>query len=572
MNATQLLAHFDRLAEAPNAVPRLRRFILDLAVRGKLVEQDAGDEPGLKLLHRIQIEKARPLKKGVTRKTADAAEVSEDSQLFVIPRSWVWTNLAGIADFSAGRTPSRHETVFWNSGDYPWVSIRDMRAGETLFNTSETVSETARLKVFGSEPVPAGTLIMSFKLTIGRISRLGIPAFHNEAIISIRPHLQLLDPYLFKVLPLFAQSGNSKDAIKGATLNRESLSNIPIALPPLAEQHRIVAKVDELMALCDQLEAAQQKREHHRDRLAAASLQRLNQPAADTTPESQREHARFHLHHLPSLTTRPEHIKAMRQAIFNLAVRGRLVSQVLSDEPAATVLSRITQARDLLYVKRQIPKPRELPKIKDLSIPFGIPEGWSWTMLGNLCYQVSDGPHFSPRYVSPAEGVPFLSARHVRLGGFDLADMKYVSRDDHEEFCRRIRPEKGDILYTKGGTTGIARVNDLDFEFSVWVHLAVLRVAKDFVAPRYIELALNSPLCYEQSQAYTQGISNFDLGLTRMIKIVMPLPPLAEQYRIVTKVDELMALCDQLEAQLTTTQTDSRRLLEAVLEAALVPV
>jgi type I restriction enzyme S subunit len=132
-----------------------------------------------------------------------------------------------------------------------------------------------------------------------------------------------------------------------------------------------------------------------------------------------------------------------------------------------------------------------------------------------------------------------------------------------------VRPEKGDVLYTKGGTTGIARVNDLDFEFSVWVHLAVLKVAKELINPHYIALALNSPLCYKQSQAYTQGISNFDLGLTRMIKILLPLPPAHEQSRIVSKVYELMALCNRLEARLGTAQTEANRLLESVLDHVL---
>jgi type I restriction enzyme S subunit len=149
--------------------------------------------------------------------------------------------------------------------------------------------------------------------------------------------------------------------------------------------------------------------------------------------------------------------------------------------------------------------------------------------------------------------------------------LKYVSRADHDDFCKRVRPQKGDIIYTKGGTTGIAKVNDLDFEFSVWVHLAVLRIEKEELNPRYVELALNSPHCYEQSQRYTRGISNFDLGLTRMIKITVPLPPLEEQRRIVAKVDELMALCDQLEARLSSGEDTRRRLLEALLAEALAP-
>jgi type I restriction enzyme S subunit len=147
--------------------------------------------------------------------------------------------------------------------------------------------------------------------------------------------------------------------------------------------------------------------------------------------------------------------------------------------------------------------------------------------------------------------------------------VKYVSQADHEEFSKKIRPERGDILYTKGGTTGIAKVNDLPFEFSVWVHVAVLRIDKTRLEPRYIELALNSPHCYAQSQNYTQGISNFDLGLTRLVKITVPLPPLAEQRRIVARVDELMALCDQLESALTARDEARSRLLDALIAEAL---
>jgi type I restriction enzyme S subunit len=158
---------------------------------------------------------------------------------------------------------------------------------------------------------------------------------------------------------------------------------------------------------------------------------------------------------------------------------------------------------------------------------------------------------------------------NIRPDGFDLSTVKYVSRLDHEEFCTRIRPEIGDILYTKGGTTGIAKVNDLDFEFSVWVHLAVLRIDRERLHPRYVEIALNSPLCYKQSQHYTQGISNFDLGLTRMIKITIPIPPLAEQHRIVAKVDELMALCDRLKAGLAESRAQQERLATTLIESAL---
>ena len=568
MNPAQLLIHFDRISEAPNAIPRLRRFIRDLAVRGKLVEQDPKDESASELLKRIHAEKVRLVKNASIRKQEPTPQVEIEDQPFDLPTNWQWVRFGAIADFSAGRTPSRHDFSFWNTGDYPWVSIADMRDGGVVVTTKETVSPKAKNQVFRSEPVPVGTLIMSFKLTIGKISRLGVPAFHNEAIISIHPHLPAMDDYFFEVLPQLSRQGDTKDAIKGATLNRDSIANILLPLPPLAEQQRIIAKVDELMALCDRLEASQAERESQRDRLAAASLNRLNN---GTDLDAFRDHAHFYFNHLPRLTMRPEHIQKLRQTILNLAVHGKLVPQDPNDESASELLKRIELTRGRLLAERKIPKPKDLPALEDIELPFSAPAGWEWTFLGKLCFQVSDGPHYSPQYVSPDSGVPFLSTRNVRADRFDLNDLKYVSKEDHERFCKRIRPEQGDILYTKGGTTGIARVNDLDFEFSVWVHLAVLRVAKEFLAPQYVALALNSALCYDQSQAYTQGISNFDLGLTRMIKIVIPFPPLAEQQHIVAKVDELMALCDRLEAQLTITQTESGRLLEAVLHEALAP-
>ena len=322
------------------------------------------------------------------------------------------------------------------------------------------------------------------------------------------------------------------------------------------------------MALCERLEAARAEREATRDRLTAASLVRLDAP--DPDPATFRVHAAFALENLAPLTARSDQIKALRQTILNLAVRGKLVEQDPTDEPASGLLEAINKTRKKLYAEKQIPKPKPLLSLDELDLPFDVPPGWTWSMLGQLCYQVADGPHFSPQYVPPGNGVPFLSTRNVRPDGFDLSSIKYVSRPDHEEFCKRIKPEPNDIIYTKGGTTGIAKVNDLDFEFSVWVHLAVLRIEKERLFPHYVELALNSPHCYAQSQEYTRGISNFDLGLTRMIKITVPLPPLAEQHRIVAKVDELMALCDRLEVSLDTADATRQRLLVGLLHEALV--
>ena len=223
-----------RLIRRPEHVAGLRRTILELAVRGRLVPQDPRDDRVSDL---------------------GAGDLVEGEQApWVIPEHWLWATLGTTADFSAGRTPSRNDPSYWNTGDYAWISIADMSDGQRVVTTKETVSEKAKSLVFASNPLPVGTMIMSFKLTIGKIATLGIPAFHNEAIVSIRPRVAEMAPYLFKVLPERARAGATRNAIKGATLNRKSLSNIHLPIPPLAEQHRIVAKVDELMAACDELD------------------------------------------------------------------------------------------------------------------------------------------------------------------------------------------------------------------------------------------------------------------------------------------------------------------------------
>lgn len=209
----------------------------------------------------------------------------------------------------------------------------------------------------------------------------------------------------------------------------------------------------------------------------------------------------------------------------------------------------------LLKEKRQTVISNAVTKGLDPTVPMKdsgvewlgeVPAHWSSIQIGRVCRKVSDGPHFSPNYVD--DGVMFLSARNIAVDGWHLDDAKFVSEEDYLEFCRRIVPEKGDVLYTKGGTTGIARVVDLDERFQVWVHVAVLKLDREQVDPHYMAFSLNSTGCYEQSQLHTRGATNQDLGLTRMIKIWFALPPREEQIRIceflslaLSKIDDLIA-------------------------------
>lgn len=165
-----------------------------------------------------------------------------------------------------------------------------------------------------------------------------------------------------------------------------------------------------------------------------------------------------------------------------------------------------------------------------------LPPGWRLSSVGAVTHAILDGPHVSPTYVEESEGVPFISVRNISAHGWDLTTAKYISRADFELFCRRVKPELGDVLLTKGGNTGVAREVDLQFDFHVWVHVAILKVNRRIMRPSFLEAVLNSRPGYEQSQLGTRGATNQDLVLGRIAKIKVPVPPIEEQDQIVHSI------------------------------------
>ena len=234
-----------------------KKAILQEAVQGKLVPQIATEGNAKDLLEEIKKEKAKLVKEGKIKRGKPLPKITEDEIPFDIPESWCWCRLGEIVNYKMGKTPPRAETEWWgNKEDTPWISIADMVADGHINKTKEFMSWKAIKEVFNNTVSKEGTLIMSFKLTVGRVSILDIDATHNEAIISIYPYIDsdyCTRNYLFNVLPLLSQNGETKDAIKGRTLNSTSLSNMLIPLPPLNEQKRIVAAIEKILPLCKKL-------------------------------------------------------------------------------------------------------------------------------------------------------------------------------------------------------------------------------------------------------------------------------------------------------------------------------
>ena len=307
------------------------------------------------------------------------------------------------------------------------------------------------------------------------------------------------------------------------------------------------------MALCDRLEAARAEREATRDRLAAASLARLNAP----DPETFHDDARFALDALPALTTRPDQIKQLRQTILNLAVRGKLVPQDPNNKPVKKV------ALDIVAKRRG--QMRE-----EIDEPFQVPRGWAWRAVDTLAHK-GQTVSMRRRLGSPMRQIPLVTAKNVRDGFMDYSQTDWVTRTTAQKAWARCRPAVGDLLLVcVGATTGRLTVLREPQDMVLVRSVALIRPNSEAEA-EYLERAIRSPVVQDQIWASVKAAAQPCLYINRIQSLLIPLPPLAEQRRIVAKVDTLMALCDRLEASLTATANTRSRLLDAVLAEALAP-
>ena len=565
MNPTQLLKHFDCISEVPDAVPRLRQFILELAVRGKLVEQDPNDEPAAELIKRIRAEKARLVKHGKIKESKPLAITDSDNGLYKIPKNWKWVQLGeSVNSHFGGGTPSKNNSTYWD-GDIFWASVKDVGKGKYIDDTIDRISQ-AGLTDSSSNLIPPGNLIVVTRMGLGKISINRVPIAINQDLRALSlSSLAAIDYYYI----FFKTHGFEGTGLTVKGIKVEELMNIAFPLPPLAEQHRIVAKVDELMALCDQLEAAKTDREQSRDRLVAASLQRLNQPADDE--ETFREDAHFTFNHLPRITTRLAHIKQLRQTILNLAVRGKLVEQDPKDEPAAELLKRIWAEKIIrLTPRHQIANGENTDIAKEIN--FASPQGWRFVRFVDYALDISTGPFGSALHQSDyiLDGVPLVNPSHM-VNDRIIPDRKVTISEDTANRLATYRMRVGDIVMARRGEVGRAAIVSMVEEGWLCGTGSFFVRFNDEIFRKYILLLLRSDSVRKYLSGEAVGTTMVNLNHGILKKMPLAIPPLAEQHRIVAKVDELMALCDQLEAQLTTTEADSRRLLEAVLHETLSP-
>ena len=550
-------------------VKKLRELILDLAVRGLLVPQDPNDEPASVLLEKIAAERTALVKSKEIRKQKVLGHVSAKEQFHPLPINWVAIRLNDVGDWGAGATPLRGRSELYG-GSIPWFKSGELNT-DYLFNSDETVTELALTESSLRLNNVGDVLVAMYGATIGKASILNIKATTNQAVCACRVYSGVSNTFLLTLLkayrPRFIKMG-----VGGAqpNISREKIIATPINLPPIAEQHRIVAKVDELMALCDTLEQQQEDSIQAHETLVEVLLEALSNAVDADAFQAAWERIS---EHFDALFTTDHSINKLKETILQLAVMGKLVPQDPNDEPASVLLEKIAAERERLVKEGKI-RGFKVIEHADENLTL-IPKSWSWCSLGNILSVMNSG--WSPACLEePSNSIDVwgvLKTTSVQKMSFLNFENKTLPANKEPKPQYEVRP--GDILITRAGPrnrVGIScLVKNTRPKLMISDKLIRFHLISDLISKNFISLCLNagpSAIHIEKSKS-GMADSQVNISQNQLKATPIPLPPSHEQHRIVAKVDELMALCDQLKSSLKQAQETQILLTDAVVENTL---
>lgn len=527
-------------------IEKLRSLILNLAVRGKLVPQVPEDEPASALLKRLLKKRPTYVDLGFIRRNS-VAESMNGAAPFSIPETWVWVRLDQIGAVVGGGTPSAsNHTNFTQPGDgIPWLTPADLGGYSEMFISRGARDLTEKGLADGSAKLmPEGTVLFTSRAPIGYVAIASNPISTNQGFKSIVPFDPACSRYIALAMRTFADEIDAK--APGTTFKEVSgkiVAAIPFPLPPLAEQKRIVAKVDELMALCDALEAGTREGMAAHEKLVRELLATLvNSTDADDLAANWSGIEA----HFDTLFTTEESIEALKRTIVDLAVRGKLVRQDTNDEPASRLLTRIGAARASLVSTGKMRRQPELPPLTADECLFSIPDNWVATRLQSVI-DVRDGTHDSPKDASGVDTYPLVTSKDFKDGKIIFETARRISAEDHNEIAQRSLVERDDILFSMiGGNIGNQVQVDTDEPFSIKNVALFKYYSKDLTDPSFVKLFTENLATRLQAEASGGAQPFVSLGYFR--KLFFALPPIAEQKRISRRVAELMEVTTALTA------------------------
>jgi type I restriction enzyme S subunit len=546
MNLETFFEKFDLFAAAPNAVAKMRELVRQLAVQGRLVEQDQ-DEPVGDLLARIENAKERLIKRREIKRVSVEPNPTGGDDYGPLPSGWLWTRLGIAFDVRDGT----HDTPKYTNEGFPLITSKNIYTGSLSFEGANLISEEDHRQIGERSRVDRGDILFA---TIGSIGNPVIVDTDREFSIknvALFKYYAANEPerrFLLQYLKLASEKMRAKAA--GGVQSFVSLSflrNYPFPLPPLVEQKRIVAKMDELMALCDWLEAQQKERETRHAALARASLARF-------TTRARRP---ISISYSTDLTTSPPPTSEKLSSPF--AIQGKLVPQDPKDEPAEILLCKIQKRCAELELVSGLWK-RESQFSLGNGADESKPYSWKQVRIGELCLSIvpqRDKPLSFSGHI-PWVTLPAFSENSLNLNL--SSNCAGLSVDEVERYRLRVVPA-GSVLMSCVGRFGLVALLDRDVVPNQQIH--GFYFPTEFLDGRFLCYSIMAQKSYLEAQSTTTTISY--LNKTKCESVPVGLPPLAEQRRIVAKVDELMALVDALQTQLTAARTTAERLMEAVV-------
>jgi type I restriction enzyme S subunit len=536
-----VLDNIDFISRSPGGVALLRKLVLELAVRGKLVSQDPKDEPASVLFERIQRDKIRLVKEGKIKTGKEIPEIVEKEKPFKLPSSWVWVRLGELIDQINGRA---FKPTDWQTTGLPIVRIQNLNNPKATYNfcNKEAIEEKYLIKKDDILISWSGTPGTSFGAFLWRGEEAALNQ-HINRVILFGAELYQKDYLVLMVnsqLDILISKARGAVGLRHVTMGQ--LNNLYVPLPPLAEQSRIVARVQELMAVLDRLEKQTNKTEEERQYTLIATTLAVSQ--ATTHKEISSSWLRL-TSDFDSLVDRVEDVKIIKAMVLELALRGKLVPQDPKDEPASVLMKRIQQEKTRLVKEGKIKTGKELTEIRDDEKTYELPNGWEWARLGEYC-DVRDGTHDTPKYT--VAGYPLVTSKNIYQGKLDLTDVKYVSKEDYLLISERSEVDEGDILFAMIGSIGNPTVVSTPIKFAIKNVALFKRYASSLPNLLYLHLFLTASTNTMKERS-SGGVQNF-VSLTFLREYLFPIPPLSEQSRIVARVQEIMAVLDRLEEKL----------------------
>lgn len=553
-------------------IKKLRGLILELAVRGLLVPQDASDEPASELLERIGVEKDRLLKEGKIKKQKVLPAIGDDEKSFALPKGWEWTRLQDISEYiQRGKGPK-----YSGFGSVRVISQKCIQWSGFTLDASRFIDDDSLDKYQDERFLKNNDLLWNSTGT-GTAGRINIINGVESKTLVADSHVTVIRTLLKNagfICSYISSSGiqkriepSSENPLVSGTTNQVELNtsvvvSLPVPLPPLTEQHRIVTRVDELMALCDQLEQQTEASISAHKTLVQTLLETLTN--ASERDGFNQAWARI-AEHFDTLFTTEWSIDQLKQTILQLAVMGKLVPQNPSDEPASELLKKIAAEKTKLIKEGEIKKQKILPSIGEDEKLFELPEGWQWCRLQNIVFLLGDGLHGTPEYSLNGK-YHFVNGNNLKNGKVVIKhETKTVDQNQFDKYKKKLG--QNTVLVSINGTLG--NVAFYNGENIVLGKSACYFNLSENIFKDYIKLIIENPSFIEYAFKKATGSTIKNLGLKAMNDLPILLPPIVEQHRIVAKVNELISLCDTLKTQINTAQTTQLQLADTMAEQAV---